>query len=249
MVARIIRENRRLHLLRLLVKSDRPVRNAAALRRNRLIHRVGNRSLLSYERLANALWLADACVQQDVAGSFVECGVWQGGSAALLAKVAEEEGLHRQTHLFDSFEGLPNPTEEDGSQATGMELRSLTGELRPIKLYDADLASVSHFLFDREGLDRRDVLLHQGWFQDVLPAAAPELGPIALLRIDADWYDSVRVCLEHLYPLTVPGGYVILDDYGGYPGCKKAWDEYAEANEVDVRLNVIDEYGVWFRKP
>lgn len=248
-VARIARANRGLHLLNLLRKSDAPIGNALALRRNRLLYRVGRRSLLSYARLANTMELAEGCTSQGINGAFVECGVWQGGSAALLAHVARVEGNHRRTHLFDSFEGLPNPTVEDGHQADGLCIRDASDDLEPIQLYDADLSTVSTFLFDEEGLDRDEVVLHPGWFQDVLPAAAVEVGPIALLRIDADWYESVKVCLDHLYPAVVSGGYVILDDYGGYPGCQQAWDEHAAAHGIDVRLHVIDEFGVWFRTP
>ena len=105
------------------------------------------------------------------------------------------------------------------------------------------------FLFRELGLDANQVRLHQGWFQDSLAQATPTLGPIALLRIDADWYESVKCCLEHLYPLVSPGGFVILDDYGGYPGCKRAFEEYENAHGLELKLHIVDEYGAWFRKP
>ena len=52
------------------------------------------------------------------------------------------------------------------------------------------------------------------------------MGPIAILRLDGDWYESTKVCLEHLFDLVVDGGFVIVDDYGAYEGCRTAVDEY-----------------------
>ena len=49
---------------------------------------------------------------------------------------------------------------------------------------------------------------------------------ISLLRLDGDFYESTMVTLEELYPLVSKGGIVIIDDYGGFQGCKKAVDEY-----------------------
>src|SRR6266540_6311202 len=58
------------------------------------------------------LW--DQCMdvfQRNVAGDLVECGVWRGGSSGLMGLAAQHAGEKRQLHLFDSFEGLPEPQE------------------------------------------------------------------------------------------------------------------------------------------
>jgi len=232
----------------LAARSRAPLRNLSRVSANLRLARVCAHTLVSYDRLRNAQELAQAVVRDAIPGAFVECGVWRGGVAALLAMVAREEDRGRLTHLFDSFEGLPQPTEEDGDMAEGYATRGRGEELRSVHLYAADLASVSRWLFEDLGLPRAKVRIHKGWFQDVVPAAASEIGEISLLRIDADWYDSVKVCLEGLFDRVVSGGYVILDDYGGYPGCRRAWDEFAARRGIDVRLHVIDPYGVWLRK-
>ncbi|HSD66314.1 MAG TPA: TylF/MycF/NovP-related O-methyltransferase [Vicinamibacteria bacterium] len=229
-------------------RSRAPLRSLSRWGANRHLARFCTRTLVSYDRLRNAQELGEAAVREGTPGAFVECGVWKGGVAALLAMVAREENRGRLTHLFDSFEGLPQPTEEDGHRADGYPTRARREELRPVHLYAADLASVEQWLFGPLGLSRAAVRIHKGWFQEVLPRAAPEIGDISLLRIDADWYESVKVCLECLYDRVVPGGYVILDDYGGYPGCRRAWDEFAVGRGIHVPLNVVDSYGVWLRK-
>jgi hypothetical protein len=71
--------------------------------------------------------------------------------------------------------------------------------------------------------------LHEGWFCDTLPAFSPP-APIALLRLDADWHDSTRSCLQSLAPHVASGGVVVLDDYDTWSGCALAVDEYVRAN-------------------
>ncbi len=245
----LAKKNGLLKIHYMALRSAHPLANTLRIRENFMLAPVCTRTLVSYERLQNTRALCEASVEHSIPGAFVECGVWRGGVAALMAGVARHEGKQRKTHLFDSFEGLPSPTEEDGSMGEGYEHRELDGELKPVDLYVAGFEQVKQFLFGELGLSNEAVLLHKGWFQNVLPGTAPEIGDIAVLRIDADWYDSVRICLLELYDRVVSGGYVILDDYGGYPGCKRAWDEFAEEREINVKLNIVDEYGVWFRKP
>jgi hypothetical protein len=50
--------------------------------------------------------------------------------------------------------------------------------------------------------------------------------PIAILRLDTDWYASTRCELECLYPQLQPGGILIVDDYGHWDGSRRACDEY-----------------------
>ena len=66
---------------------------------------------------------------------------------------------------------------------------------------------------------------------------------IALLRLDTDWYESTKHELEHLYPLLVSGGVIIIDDYGHWKGAKKAVDEYIKDNNLPLLLNRIDYTG------
>lgn len=67
--------------------------------------------------------------------------------------------------------------------------------------------------------------LVKGWFNETLPQTLPE-EPIAILRLDADWYDSTIICLEHLYPKVAKGGLVLIDDYNLWDGCSKAIHDY-----------------------
>jgi len=84
-------------------------------------------------------------------------------------------------------------------------------------------------------------------FQDTFPSV--RTGDIALLHIDADWYESVKLCLERFYDSVQPGGFVVIDDYGHWEGCKKATDEFLRNRSLDVTLTRVDYTGRYFQKP
>ena len=150
-------------------------------------------------------------------GTIVECGVWRGG---MIAGIAETVGPQRPYYLCDSFEGLPPARTEDGPAA---------------KAYQSNPADPDYFdnCRSEQGWAERamklakahDVTILKGWFNDTIPTLRPAT-PIALLRLDADWYESTRVCLQHLYPLVLPGGLILIDDYYTWDGCTKAVNEY-----------------------
>jgi O-methyltransferase len=82
--------------------------------------------------------------------------------------------------------------------------------------------------------------LHRGPVEETLPRQSP--GPLALLRLDTDWYKSTLHELEHLYPLLAGGGILIIDDYGHWQGARRAVDEYF-ADSPPLLLNRIDYTG------
>jgi O-methyltransferase len=169
-------------------------------------------TFLDYCRLSNLYDL----VRQSPPGAVVECGVCSGGSAAMLADAAPE----REFWLFDSWEGLPTPGEID--VAVG-------GKRRAKGWNFAEEESVRE-LFSR----RPEVRVHlvKGWFEETVTRA--DTGAIALLHIDCDWYDSVRVVLASLYDRVVPGGYVVIDDYNHWLGAKRAVDEFIANRGVQL---------------
>jgi O-methyltransferase len=184
-------------------------------------------------RLVALFRLTRRVIREGVPGDVVECGVARGGTAALLAIAARHSGRH--LWLYDSFEGLPPSGSLDGTAASGY-----TGT------YRGSLDQVAATLA-RTGVDPLRVRMVKGWFDETLPSA--EVRDIGLLHIDADWYQSVRTCLEALYDRVAPGGYVVLDDYGYWPGCQLATDEFLRERQPDARLVWVDAARRYFRKP
>jgi hypothetical protein len=202
-------------------------------------------TMVGFERLINAYDVVKLAESKSLPGAIVECGVFKGGSAAVMTMAGSVE---RQIWLFDSFEGLPEPTVEDGTMAIEYSGDRSSGALEPIGQCVGPLDVVKGLFFEKLGVDAARVHIRQGWFQDTLPAARHEIGPIAVLRLDGDWYDSTRVCLENLYDLVIAGGFVVIDDYGYWEGCRRAVDEFLVARKLNVSLIPVDDSGVWFTK-
>jgi hypothetical protein len=214
-------------------------------------------TMLPYARLFSLYEQAVFCETAGLPGCFVECGTWKGGAAGLmaLANMAHAES-RRPIHLFDSFEGIPEPDETvDGVKAV-FEARQAgggtSGRLVSVAgFYQAagTLEVNRELLEDIIGYDPAYLYYHKGWFQDTLPREARTLGEIALLHLDGDWYASTKVCLEYLYDQVVSGGFVVIDDYGCYEGCRRAVDEFLQRAGLQTYLHRIDSEGRYWVKP
>ena len=140
----------------------------------------------------------------------------------------------RTLHLFDSFEGLP--MEEDGRLMVSGACR---GENVP---------TVREFLVNHLSISEHRLVFHVGWFQDTVPADAPDIEQISILRLDGDLYKSTRVCLNMLYDKLSPGGFLIIDDYGAFEDCRRAVDEFfGNRGEMPSFIH-SDKECVYFRK-
>ncbi len=158
-----------------------------------------------------------------IPGCVIECGVWRGG---MIAAMAEMLGATRRYYLFDSFKGLPMAQEVDGYRA---------------KQWQNDHSSPDYF--DNCGADEsfakkamelsrtKKYRLMKGWFSETVPGFTPD-SPIAILRLDGDWYDSTMQCLEGLYKHVAKGGVIILDDYYTWVGCSRAVHDFLSRQEL-----------------
>jgi hypothetical protein len=211
----------------------------------REVHAILPYSLVGIKGLHATYRLAEEMMAQP-RGDFVELGVARGGCAALLGNVLFRESCQaqRRLHLFDSFQGLPEPGEQDYvGGSTGDHVRPL-----PAGSCLGTLDEVKHLLLEVHGLPEAQVVFHQGWFHETVPAAAAAISEIAVLRIDGDWYESTRICLQGLYDKVIPGGAVIIDDYQSCYGCRKAVDEFIAENRLEVQLVMDGRGGCYFYK-
>ncbi len=145
--------------------------------------------MMGYERLYRLYDLAVALERDALPGSFVECGVRNGGSSAVIAAAARSN-LGRDVWLFDSWEGLPEPSEFDVSFLTGK--RGEKGSLQ------SSMELVRELLFSKLRLDPDRIHLVKGWFAETILACKTEIGSISLLILDCLWYESYKLCLNEL---------------------------------------------------
>lgn len=163
----------------------------------------------------------------EIPGCIVECGVWRGG---MIAGIAQLLGPQRRYHLFDSFAGLPPAKPIDGPAALEWQC-NLDGPT-----YHDNCSAPREYAERAMRLSGvTSYRLVPGWFNATLPEAAPT-EPIALLRLDADWYESTIVCLQHLFPRVQPGGLVVLDDYYTWDGCSRALHDFLSQSRACERI-------------
>lgn len=197
-------------------------------------------TMIGMERMDNLHQLADDVLTRGVPGDFIEAGAWRGGATIFMRAVLKARGItDRMVWVADSFEGLPEPDLEQYPADDGM-----------------DFSKIDHFAvsveqvkrnFDRYGLLDEQVRFLKGWFKDSLPEAPIE--KLAILRVDADLYESTMDALVHLYPKVSPGGYVIVDDYGCFEACAKSVHDFVDKYGIDAEIKIIDWTGVYWQKP
>ena len=223
----------------------RGVEGEAEIRR--AIEKVRPYTMVTHDGLLTTYRIASYAAGMN--GCFVETGVHHGGSAAIMAMAATQAGVTPHLHLFDSFQGLPHVRREDYdawmSSAWGIKEDEVDGALVSSGALMADKALAEKAVFEAAGYPRDKVTFHVGWFQETVPGA--DTGPIAVLRLDGDLYESTWVCLRHFYPKVIKGGFVIIDDFG-LKGCRTACQEYFREIGINPFLNYIDTLGRYFVK-
>lgn len=203
---------------------------------------------VNYSRL-KFLWdVAEKCSIHNIKGAFVETGVWRGGCAGIISYISKKYGYKNLLYFFDSFEGLPQPTLKDGLDAEKFSNSKILGNLKSIQKVKAEESYVRELLFVKLGINPTKVNIIKGWFQDTLPIYKNKIKEIAILRLDGDWYESTKTSLDNLYDRVVKGGYIIIDDYFYWEGCKKAVDEYIRNRKLNVILKRQDTSGAYFIK-
>lgn len=199
-------------------------------------------SMLPEIRLYFLYTLAKHVCGADIPGNFVECGVAGGGSSALLSLVIKKYSRRpRMIFSCDSFQGMPKPGVHDtlfgeDADATGWGTGtcaapedSLLGLCKKIGTLDL-------------------ITPVKGFFENTLPVVRKDIGPIAFMHIDCDWYESTLAILNNLYDQVSPGAMVQIDDYGYWEGVEKAVKEFEKNKGVNFGPKTIDGGSAWFER-
>ncbi|MEU5633281.1 TylF/MycF/NovP-related O-methyltransferase [Streptomyces rishiriensis] len=193
------------------------------------------------DRLGHVRREVERVVADGVPGAVVELGCFRGAMTLWIRAVLDSLGDDRPVHVFDSFEGLPDTSEED-------EI------VMPLGAMSAGQAEVAATF---AAWHKTPPPMHPGWFEDTLHTQLPER--IAFGYLDGDLYSSTVVSLAECVPRLAPGGSVILDDYADpeanprtvvkFPGVKRACDEYfGLPSPVEVLIGEGDlAYGRYIR--
>jgi hypothetical protein len=196
-------------------------------------------TMIGLKRLDNLQFTVEDVIARGVPGDLIEAGAWRGGACIFMRGVLKAHGVtDRRVWVADSFEGLPVPNPD--RYPADAEVPPDAGGLMAVSLKSVQ------FNFVRYGLLDAQVHFLKGWFSDTLPDAPIER--LAVLRLDADLYESTMDALVNLYPKLSPGGYVIVDDYGSIAACAKAVEDYRAEHGIAEPIVTIDWTGVYWQK-
>ena len=231
-------------LKRLLALQDlelvRPLSHDPAVRRQGRDWPAEAATMIGADRLDHLQGCVSDVIDRHVPGDLIETGVWRGGAAILMRAVLKAYGdEERKVWLADSFEGLPRPDPErypeDAGDTHWQQAHRLAVPLEEVRSN-----------FRRYGLLDSQVRFLVGWFRDTLPNAP--IGPLAILRLDGDMYESTSEALAHLYPKLSVGGYVIIDDYGSVRGCRRAVEDFRTKHQIKEELLRADHTAVYWQR-
>jgi O-methyltransferase len=202
-------------------------------------------TMTSLERTLASIRATAYISEHGMSGDIVECGVWRGGSSMAIAQTLLSRGdISRALYLYDTFEGMTEPDSRDVA-ADGTPAAELLSAARRLEDKSKSLVWAFASLEDVQknmnlvGYPPGRTFFVKGPVEETIPCTIPE--KIALLRLDTDWYESTKHELVQLYPRLVPGGVLMIDDYGHWSGARKATDEYFAGSSPF--LNRIDYTG------
>jgi O-methyltransferase len=202
-------------------------------------------TMTSRERMFSLYKAVTYIVQNNLPGDFVECGVWKGGSSMMMAATLMHLGkTDRTIWMYDTYEGMSEPTEEDKDYlgtAADRQLSDAKKEDQSSVWCYSSLEEVMANMYST-GYPKDKIKYIKGKVEDTIPENMPA-SLIGLLRLDTDWYESTRHEMIHLYPKLIKDGILIIDDYGHWVGARKAIDDYIVENRLHLFLNPIDYTG------
>ncbi|MFT5172178.1 MAG: O-methyltransferase, partial [Gammaproteobacteria bacterium] len=214
-------------------------------------------TMLPKARIEHCVSMVRYCLEQAVAGDFVEAGVWRGGSAAVMRRAADIYGGGlRKVWLLDSFEGMSDKVDNSLSR-TGLHDKNDAACLKLLAHIEQEMKCPGIFVASekevRENLQELGVLdgcnIVKGWLGADYPwSEMPEV--IALLRLDVDLYEPTYACLERLYPRVSVGGAILLDEYYlQFCGERAAVDDYRTRHAITEPIIRVDgNSAMWIKR-
>lgn len=182
-------------------------------------------SMVSPEHLEWLKEVVEEINENHVDGALVECGVWRGGAVMSMMYAQKQYSQERDIYLYDTFSGMVSPSSRD----SGRDLKKFNNKRFDDSCPAASLDFVKGNV-SKAGYSENRTHYIVGDVCETLRSAENLPEKIALLRLDTDFHDSTQMELNVLFPKLSIGGYLIIDDYWAFSGCRKATHEFLEVN-------------------
>jgi hypothetical protein len=183
-------------------------------------------TMVGHLRLQNVRSALERVIHDRTPGDFVELGIWRGGVCVFASLVVQAYDSPRHVFGFDAF-------------------KNFGGYGKSSSYLAVSHTQVQHN-FDKYGVHSSRYTLVPGYFNDTLPAFKSD-APIAVLRMDGNFYDAHVTAFKYMYRRVSVGGILIFDDYG-HKGIKRFWKDFQRANKFDDHMHEIDGNGGWYMK-
>jgi len=194
-------------------------------------------TMIGHKRLNNVQYCVEDVIKNNVDGDLIETGVWRGGTVIFMQGILKAYGItNKKIFVADSFQGVPVPSDKYPIDSNS--------KLHSVDLLKVSVEQVKNNFKKYELLDENVIFL-EGWFKDTL--ANDLIRKIAVLRLDGDLYESTWDSLTMLYSKVVKNGYIIIDDYS-WVNCRTAVENFRRQNNIQDLINVIDSWGVYWKK-
>jgi len=202
---------------------------------------------VDWQRLFATYLLGQAALLTSSTGDFVETGVFKGGSTSVLMNLLIDfDKKKRKCWAFDSFDGLPSPVTED---TFGIGHKGNKGGYNSSR--DVFVENMKTF----KAWDEKRLVVTPGWFSET--CAKSPVKSISFLRLDGDMFASTWDAITAFYDRVVPGGYIYVDDYGSFNGCRAAINKFRTMRKIYEPLmfirqgksqNLLTFEAVWWKK-
>ena len=209
-----------------------------------ILRKVKDYTMTSDERLVALARAVDYIENCEIDGDIVECGVWRGGSMMMAAfKLIAMNKTSRNLFLFDTFAGMPEPTDDDKLSSNNKAAKLICAETERTSNSVWCIATIEEVkkALELTKYPQNKIHLIKGKVENTLPHNG--IQKISILRLDTDWYESTKHELETLFHKLEPGGVLLIDDYGHWTGSQKAVDEFLKNQKIKMFLNRVDYTG------
>lgn len=165
--------------------------------------------------------------ENNIEGDIVETGVFKGANLVLINDFLNKFNIDKKIYAYDTYEGQPKPSNLDFDyKGNSMIKKFSNSDKKNSNSVYCSLENVKKNIEKYSSNNLNKLIFIKGKVEETLRDEKNVPSQISLLRLDTDFYDSIKKSLEILYPKLIKGGVLIIDDYGHFKGAKIAVDDY-----------------------
>lgn len=178
--------------------------------------------------------------ENNIEGDIVETGVFKGANLVLINNFLNRSNIEKKIYAYDTYAGQPEPSNLDYDlkgksmidKFSDFKKKNITPVFCSLEDVKKNIKKYSPFDYDK-------IIFIKGKVEETLNSEKNIPQQISLLRLDTDFYESIKKSLDILYPRLSKGGVLIIDDYGHFKGAQTAVDNYFK-DKKNIWMHRVD---------